>query len=183
MLDTWLVAIAGGAAGSVLTLLARYAAVPAEIRHHDRQVADIDRDLDRYTADEYVRLRTVLYEIKRPGGEPAQLAPELVAYKLALATTWSIHLYRDEETGRLRQYRDLAASEGWAHWVVRRLHPRLDAIAPLATPARAAVFVDDWRKLVPEPWGAKLLDPRQRTIGGVSTLLSDSLRAQDGTNG
>jgi len=41
MLETWLVAIVDGAAGSILTLLARYAAVPAEVDQHDRQVADI----------------------------------------------------------------------------------------------------------------------------------------------
>lgn len=57
------IALAGGAVGSVLTAVStaviRYGAVPAEVRHNDRQVADIDRDLDRFAADEYARLRNV----------------------------------------------------------------------------------------------------------------------------
>jgi hypothetical protein len=59
--------VVGGAAGSVLTLLARYAAVPAEVDQHDRQVADIDRDPDRFAADAYASLRNVVQRVPWTG--------------------------------------------------------------------------------------------------------------------
>src|SRR5271168_1133345 len=78
MLETWLVAIVGGAAGSGLTLVARYAAIPSEVRHHDRQIGDIDRDLDRYAADEYTRLRNAVLPGLVPRLEPTHLPRVLI---------------------------------------------------------------------------------------------------------
>ncbi len=49
--------------------------IPAEVAAHDRRIADIDADLDRYVADEYVRLAFDLREIRFPGGEDSQ-APQ-----------------------------------------------------------------------------------------------------------
>lgn len=70
MADSLLVAVAGGAVGSVLTILARYGAVPAEVRQHDQETTDMDRDLNRFAADESARLMGVIFEIRFPNQEP-----------------------------------------------------------------------------------------------------------------
>jgi hypothetical protein len=99
---SWLVLVAAGAAGSALTMLARVTIVPAQVAAHDRRIADIDVDLDRYVADEYVRLAFALREIRFPGGEDSQAPQREVSRDCAIAVVRSTQLYRDEENARIR---------------------------------------------------------------------------------
>jgi hypothetical protein len=99
----------GGVAGSVLTVLACYAAVPAEVDQHNRQVADIDDDLDRYAADEYARLRNVALAslAPEPGIEKMTVQPDLskvLAHQRNLVVSASMQFYRDEQTARTREH-------------------------------------------------------------------------------
>ncbi len=159
-----LIAVAGGAAGSVLTMLARVVTVPAEVGRHDQRVRDIDADLERYVADEHTRL---VFEASELRAEGRSAAPP--GLDTAFAVERAIHKYRDEETRRVREVRDIYAAEGAAHslWrAVRRCHTEV-----LGTPARACALVDRWPRMVPivEPSGVRLrlTDPRDRSIDAI----------------
>jgi hypothetical protein len=95
MADPVLIAVAGGAAGSVLTLLARTVKVPAEVSHHDRSIQDIDADLERFIADEHTRLVFEASELR--GAAKPTLR---VALDIAFAVDHAIHKYRDGHTSR-----------------------------------------------------------------------------------
>jgi hypothetical protein len=173
---SWLVIVLAGAAGSALTLLARVTIVPAQVAAHDRRIADIDIDLDRYAADEYVRLAFNLREIRYPGGEDSQVPQREVSRACALAVVQSTQLYRDEESARIRDMREMVASEGMAHRVWRRLARR--PIVALTTPDLASRVLDKWQTLVPSYGGeekiVRLIDPRKRTIAEVAPELEAS---------
>jgi hypothetical protein len=174
-------AIAGGAVGSIFTVAIRYAAVPSEVRHNDRQIIDIDRDLDRFAADEYARLRNELPKLL--GGQRLERFTATsdrskgLAREMSLAISWSMQLYRDHENAQLTIYRELMASEKWLHWVYRQLDPRHKPIAKLTTPERATVFLDRWRTLTVSS-GEKLHmpDPRKRSIEAATQLLDQEQR-------
>ena len=173
---SWLVLVAAGAAGSVLTMLARYAAIPSQVRHHDRQVADIDQDIDVFAADEISRLMDLVFRIRFPNQELPKVAKPVIAYECAQAVGASMQLYRDWEKTRLREYRELIASEGWAHRAWRKLHPRRREIAKLCTPTRAAKLLDLWPSLVPHAHKVgEDFDPRVRSIRYMTTLLDEYL--------
>jgi hypothetical protein len=173
---SWLVLVATGAAGSALTMLARVTIVPAEVAGHDRRIADIDADLDRDVADEYVRLALNLREIRYPGSENSQIPQREVSRACALAVVESTQLYRDRESARIRDMREMVASEGIAHRVWRRLARR--HIAALTTLDRASRVVDGWQTLVRSYGGeekiVRLIDPRKRTIAEVAPDLEAS---------
>jgi hypothetical protein len=176
--DSLLVALAGGAIGSALTTLSRYSAVPSEVRQHDRQIAEIDADLDRFAADEYARLRNV--EL------PQLLSPQLVqtltasggnamdsktkAKQWALLISFSMQLYRDHENGRLADYREIIGSETRGHWLYRKL--RRKPVAALKTPSLATTFLDRWKTLsVSTHEKAHMPDPRKRSIAQATQQL------------
>ena len=172
----WLVLVAAGAAGSALTILARVTTVPSEVAADDRRIADIDTDLDRFAADEYVKLAFELSEIRHPGGDELQAPNRQISRDCALAVVRSTQLYRDEENARIRERREMVVSEGRAHrfwrWLFRR------PITDLKTPDRAAQLLDKWQTLVPS-YGEKarvvrLIDPRGRTIARVMPELEGS---------
>lgn len=169
-------AIAGGAVGSIFTVAIRYAAVPSEVRHNDRQIVDIDRDLDRFAADEYARLRNALPRLLDQRGLERFTATsdrsKGLAREISLAVSWSMQLYRDHENAQLTAYRELVASEKWLHWLYRRLHPSYKPIAKLTTPERAATFLDRWRTLtVSSREKLYMADPRKRSIEAATQLL------------
>lgn len=170
---SWLVLVAAGAAGSALTMLARVTSVPSEVAAHDRRIADIDADLDRYVADEYVRLAFDLREIRFPGGEDSQAPQREVSRACAIAVVRSTQLYRDEENARIREMREMVAPEGVGHRAWRLLARR--PIAALTTPDRASRVLDKWQTLVPSYGGEEkivgLIDPRDRTIAKVAPEL------------
>lgn len=171
-------AIAGGAVGSIFTVAIRYAAVPSEVRHNDRQIVDIDRDLDRFAADEYARLRNELPKLLNQGGQRLERFTATsdrskgLAREMSLAISWSMQLYRDHENAQVTIDRELMASEKWLHWLYRQLHLRHKPIAKLTTPERAAVFLDRWRTLTVSS-GEKLHmpDPRKRSIEAATQFL------------
>jgi hypothetical protein len=157
-------ALAGGAIGSALTMLARVGNAPAEVDHHDRRIRDIDADLERFVADEHTRL--VFEAVELRGATAAGLKTPL---DTAFAVDRAIHKYRDEETRCVREVRDIYAIEGAAHWIWRRVRDRPGVT--LATPDRAHALVDRWPRMVPitEPEGVrlKLTDPRDRSIDAI----------------
>jgi hypothetical protein len=182
MLETWLVAVVGGAAGSLLTLLARYAAVPAEVDQHDRQVADIDSDLDRYAADEYARHRNVALAAlaPKPRIERMTVQPDrskVLAHQFSLAVSASMQLYRDERTARTGEHREVATSESWLHRTYRRLHRHCGPLAELKTPERAQAFLNRWPAL-PISRAMHMPDPRGRSIEAACRLLDEEAKAE-----
>jgi hypothetical protein len=154
-------------------MLARVTTVPAEVAAHDRRIADIDTDLDRYAADEYVSLAFELREIRYPGGEDSQAHEREISRDCGLAVVRSTQLYRDEESARIRERRELIASEGRAHRAWRCLRRR--PIPTLTTLALASQLLDKWQTLVPSYGGeekiVRLIDPRERTIAKVAPEL------------
>ncbi len=172
---SWLILIAAGAAGSALTLLMGVTSTPSDVAAHDRRIADIDTDLDRYAADEYVRLAFNLREIRFPGGQDSQAPEREISRQCALAVVASTQLYRDEENTRIREMREMLAEESSIHrtwrWLTR--HP----VAALRTPENASKLLDRWQTLVPSYGGeekiVRLIDPRERTIATVAPELAE----------
>lgn len=178
MPDSLLVAIAGGAVGSAITLAGRYAAVPSEVRHHDRQIAEIDQDLDRFAADEYARLRNVVLPqllsskmvqtFSATGGNAFDSKTK--AKEWALMISFSMQLYRDHENARLADYREIIGAEKLAHSVYRRIRHR--PLRELESPEQAAAFLDRWKSLTVathEP--AHMPDPRKRSMAQALAAL------------
>jgi hypothetical protein len=66
-MSTWLVALAGGAIGSIMTWVIAYAgrvaAVRREVDANDRALRVIDDHLETWVADDTVRLRRELHDI------------------------------------------------------------------------------------------------------------------------
>ncbi len=173
----WPVLIAAGAVGSALTMLARLSAVPGEVISHDRSVEDVDNDLNRFAADEYVRLAFRLREIRFPGGEDPAVSEREVSRECAIAVVQSTQLYRDEQTARIREVRDILASETLAHRLWRNVRGR--PVRVLETPALATELLDKWQTLVPAfddgQRLVRLIDPRERTIGRVAPELEANM--------
>lgn len=164
--NSLLITVAGGAAGSILTMLATVVRVPAEVALHDRRVHDIDANLETFAADEHTRL--VLETTQIRGTDPYA-----VAFDTLLAGNRAIATYRDEERRCIRKVREMYAPEGLAHTIWRWLRRR--PTRDLVTPHSATNLVDRWPRMIPVIEGMagplKMVDPRDRSIERVMAGL------------
>jgi hypothetical protein len=138
--NEFLIALAGGSVGSILTLLG---SVPVQVRTHNRLVREADADLEQWVADEFIRTkrervrryhelqdRGMAKEVARREAEPA-------------VREEALHLYRDQATKARRRLTELRDAEGWRHELWRRL-ARCGPLPELGAPARAQSIIDDW---------------------------------------
>src|SRR5262249_35584773 len=111
-----LIALVGGSAGAVLTLLLR---VPGDIRNHNRQVKEVDDDLGQWVSDECVVLERELRGRMNKAGQQLYTGPYLT--RIAHSKEQALHRYRDQERqafARVGEWRD---AEGLLHRCLRRL--------------------------------------------------------------
>jgi len=154
-----LIAVAGGSAGAILTLLA---GVPGAIRNHDRLVAKADDDLAQWISDECVRLERELDDYKSEAS--LRLAADSYLRGIAHLKEGALHRYRDEERlvqSRVGEWRD---AEGFVHWLLRRLW-FFYSFPSLETPEEVSPILDGWREEVSRGLvSAPVSDPTQRSL-------------------
>lgn len=139
-MDGLLIALAGGSAGAILTLLA---GVPGAIRNHDRLVAQADDDLAQWISDECVRLERELNDYQKEAGR--RLDAESYLQGIAHLKEGALHRYRDEERlvqSRVGEWHD---AEGFVHWLLRRLW-FFYSFPSLETPEKVSPILDGWRE-------------------------------------
>ena len=87
-----LIALVGGSAGAVLTLLFR---VPGDIRDHNRLVKQVDDDLAQWVADDCVVLERELRGKMNTAGQQLYAGSYLAG--IAHSKEQTLHRYRDQE--------------------------------------------------------------------------------------
>lgn len=168
------IAVAGGSIGTLLTLLS---SVPEQIRHHDRQIGDVDGDLAQWVADEMVRLERAAKGHQATTAAAGQLYAGSYLTGLAHLKEQALHAYRDQEVGAERKRSAIRDSEGWRHAVVRLARQR--PLPELQTPSVASPLLDLWRGEVKRHEdSAPVSDPTKRSLDwALSKYATDEHRA------
>jgi hypothetical protein len=180
--DAFLV-IAGGAIGALITLAAtvgvRFMAARHEIETHDRLVHDLNEDLERWVADDHVRLRRELAGLRNDLSARKLYYSGEYGYVLGLAKERALETYRDEETRALRESARVFDQEAWMHelWRRRRNMPK----PTLTAPARVQPVLDVWkqppsRHLSPNDTPPAVDDPNVRTLGAIISGLDEDAK-------
>jgi hypothetical protein len=167
--STWLIALAGGAVGSVLTAAlafgGRLLAARREIDATDRFVVDRDEDLASWVADRSLALEREL------AAKTEELNKENLFYSgthgtaLALIKEQGLHEYRDQERQAERDIAVARERETWLHafWRRRRGRP----FPKLKAPERAQPVLDAWRSSVTRHGDSpiEVVDATRRALG------------------
>jgi len=159
-MSTWLIAVVGGVAGTVLTWMvlavAKLVAAPKQIAANERAVWEYDQDLATWIVDRDHALRRQL------AGERGKLAARGAiqsgdyAFRLGLVKEQALHEWRDEERRTQRDVARIRDSEGWQHRIVRRFS-RLPNPS-LSTSAYVGPILRNWRAPIP-PGGDRSAEP------------------------
>lgn len=175
-MSSWLIAIVGGAVGTVLAWLIAYAgrvaAVGREVAANDRALLVIDDHLETWVADDTVRLRRELRDISETLNKEDLFWSGHHGAQIAQAKERALHAYRDQERTARSQEAEIGAREGRLHALVRAWRT-LDF--GLKAPERVRPILDAWAAPVTRHLSAadpplEINDPRQRT---VETTLAD----------
>jgi hypothetical protein len=164
------IALAGGAIATVIAYVARFFSVPSEIAADDRAVRERDEDLDQWIADEHVRLKRLLQEIREELNDKGLFYSGEYGRRLNLAKEAAIHAYRDQERQARRDVALIRDREHWPHGLWRRL--TRNPPAQLTVPGRAGEALDGWatpptKHLSPGDEPPRLDDPRNRSLNEV----------------
>src|SRR5437868_6325751 len=146
-MTTWLVAILGGAVGSLATALiafgTRFWNAHGEVASHDRFVRERDEDLSSWVSDRTVELRRDIH------AKTEEMNTENLFYSgahgaaIALLKERALHEYRDQERRARRDLALIAETEGPLHRYWRRRVAR--PFPSLTAPHDAAPILDMWR--------------------------------------
>jgi hypothetical protein len=176
------VAIAAGAIGSALTVIAtagvRFSAARREIELDDLAVSALDEDLERWVVDEDVSLRREIMGILNDLGARGALQSGDRAYLTARAREAALHRYRDRETESLREALRVQLREGASHSFWRRFRRR--PFPKLDTPTRAEPVLEAWRGSIGRHEGRMkqaphaLSDPRERSLAKTIENLDET---------
>src|SRR5712691_3922944 len=164
--DALWIALAGGAIATVIAYVARFFAVPSEIAANNRAVQQRDEDLDQWLADEHVRLKRVLEEIREELNAKGLFYSGEYGRRLNLAKEAAIHAYRDQERQARRDVALTREREHWPHGLWRKLSRQPPA--QLTVPGRVDEVLDGWatpptKHLSPGDEPPRLDDPRNRS--------------------
>jgi hypothetical protein len=175
-MTTWLVALVGGAVGSVatwaITYARRIASVKREIAANDRALRVLDDHLETWVADDTVRLRRELHEISEALNKRNLLWSGEHGFQIALAKEKALQSYRDQERTARSQEAEIGAREGRLHSLVRAWAGRSFG---LTAPDRVRPILAAWAAPVTRHLSAgdpprEIDDPRKRS---VKTTLAD----------
>ena len=127
--ETFLIALAGGAIGAILTglawLLVRLASFfSSDLRAHDYAVKVLNEDVELWVSDTYRELAQELRKISNSQGLQIESGSHLNAR--SVAKTKALHRWRDRLHVAERDLVALQGQERWYHRVWRRL-PELAA--------------------------------------------------------
>lgn len=138
-MDLLLAAIFGALATAVIGPLTIAA---AEVKRHNRQVAERDEDLEEWLVVRDRQLQRRLNELKQQANAAGVAQGGAIRAGRVAVQTQLLYDYREE----LRQARAfvlrIAADERWTHRLVRLL--KREPLPALATPSRAERLLDFW---------------------------------------
>jgi hypothetical protein len=144
---TWLVALVGGAVGSVVTWLIAYAgrvsAVKREVAANDRALRVLDDHLETWVGDDTVRLQRQLHEISEELNKRNLLWSGEHGFQIALAKEKALQSYRDQERTARSQEAEIGAREGRLHSLVRAWTSQPFG---LTAPDRVRPILDAWAR-------------------------------------
>jgi hypothetical protein len=174
-MSTWLVALAAGAIGSVLTAViglgARLLAARREIEATDRFVADRDEDLASWVSDRSLALERELTAKTEEMNKENLFYSGAHANALALFKERALHEYRDQERQARRDVAVTQERETWMQtfWRRRRRQP----FPTLTAPERAQPLLDHWRSSVTRHGDPpiEVVDPFRR---GLDTAIQEA---------
>lgn len=154
-----LIALVGGSAGAVLTLLSR---VPGDIRNHNRLVKQVDDDLAQWVADDCVVLERELRGKMNTAGQ--HFTDGSYLNDIAHSKEQALHRYRDQERKALIRIGEWHDAEGILHRCLRRL-PGVNAFPKLRTPEAVEPILAGWREDVSAGGhSAPVSDPTKRPL-------------------
>jgi hypothetical protein len=165
-MQTWLVAIVGGAIGSivtaVLTVGARLLRARGEVTAHDRFVASRDEDLSSWVSDRSLALRRELKAKTEELNRRNLFHSSAHGTAIAVLKEKALHEYRDQERQTRRDVAIVAQAENWMH----RLWRRGGELAQLEAPSRAEPVLEIWRSSVTRHGSPSIevVDPTRRTL-------------------
>ncbi len=139
-MEPLLIAVAGGVAGVILTLVVR---VPSDIRKHNRLVYQVDDDLAQWVSDECVHLERELNRHKNKAGN--QLYAGSYLHGIAHIKERFLHRYRDQERQARAKVGEWQDAEGLLHRIVRWTW-WADSFPSLNTPEAAAPILEGGEK-------------------------------------
>ena len=146
-MPTWLVAILGGAVGSVATASiawsGRFFRARGEVEAHDRFVAERDEDLASWVSDRSLSLWRELNAMTEEMNKKNPFYSEAHGLAISLLKERALHQYRDQERRVRRDVALVEQAEGPRHRSWRRW--RKDPFPQLTTPVRAERVIDEWR--------------------------------------
>jgi len=174
-MQTWLVAIVGGAIGSVVTALIAFSAAlvraRGEVESHDRFVAARDEDLTSWVSDRSIALGRELKAKAEELNKENLFGSGTHGKELALLKERALHEYRDQERQARRAVAVVFQTETWTHrfwrWKQSRQFPELTAHG------RAQRALDIWRLPVRSHGGEpiEVVDPTRRTLEETTTQV------------
>jgi hypothetical protein len=154
-----LIALVGGSAGAVLTLLFR---VPGDIRNHNRLVGQVDDDLAQWVADDCIVLERELRGKMNSAGQQFTAGSYLTG--IAHSKEQALHRYRDQERQALMRVGEWRDAEGFLHRCLRRL-PGVSSFPELRTPEAVELILAGWREEVSAGGHiAPVSDPTKRPL-------------------
>ena len=168
LVSTWLVALAGGAIGSLVTAIlavgARLLAAGSEIDGTDRFVQDRDEDLASWVADRSLALERDLAERTEELNKENLFYSGAHGVALARLKERALHEYRDQERQAQRDAALARERETLMHrfWRWRRDQP----FPTLTAPGRAQPLLDAWRSSVTRHGDSpiEVVDPTRRAL-------------------
>jgi hypothetical protein len=180
-MDNTLLALAAGAIGSVVTLAAtggvRFLTARNEIEANDRLIDELNEDLERWVADDDVRLRRELRDIRAQLAARGMFQSGEYSYLLGVAKERALQAYRDQETRAQREAALIRDRENWMHafWRQRQKMPR----RLLTAPTKVKPVLDAWRlppskHLQEGDTPAPVIDPTSRSLDEVIAAVRES---------
>lgn len=130
-------------ASAVIAIARRYFGVGKEVADNNARASEINEDLWRWVKDRNRQLQNELRGLKNGAGN--QLYAGSLENKAVAAMHQALHEYRDEATGKVREFSVLARSEG--QWHQRHRERRGFRSPVLGLRGQERLYLNRWRQL------------------------------------
>jgi hypothetical protein len=141
--DLVLAAVVGAVAGAVATAVVGPLTVAlAEVRRHDRQIAERDEGLEEWIVVRNRALRQELSRLEQQANAQGVFKGGTIPASRAAAKAILLYEYRDELRDARNFVLNIEVEERWTHRLMRRISGR--QFPGLRTPDHAARLVDYW---------------------------------------